>query len=257
MGSRIIVGDVHGCLRTLKALVAKLPPNIPITISGDLIDRGPYSAGVVQYCIDNNIEVTVGNHEKMMLKFFETYPDFSTDGRAIRDDIWLMNGGAGTLHSYGFELTSLGYYSFSVEAKDENSLKLFKKHIEYFKTLPIYRVYEDVVNEDGRKLVVSHSSINKVWKWSDKKRKEYSKSFEETVIWGRPNTINDVPEIFNAFGHTPQSTGPRIKVPYANLDTGCCFSKKESREAGYGVLTALMYPEMVIYQQENVDDEVL
>lgn len=60
-----------------------------------------------------------------------------------------------------------------------------------------------------------------------------------------------------SFEHTPQDKGPRIKVPFANLDTGCCYGKREHREAGYGVLTALMYPEMVVYQQENIDDEVL
>jgi serine/threonine protein phosphatase 1 len=51
---------------------------------------------------------------------------------------------------------------------------------------------------------------------------------------------------FHIFGHTP------IKKPYfhrrfANIDTGCAF-----KDAG-GSLTALEYPSLKIYQQENID----
>lgn len=56
----LCVGDIHGCLSTLKALIAKAGPVDQIISVGDLIDRGPDSLGVVQYCIDNNIQVCLG-----------------------------------------------------------------------------------------------------------------------------------------------------------------------------------------------------
>lgn len=56
----LIIGDIHGCLSTLKELIAKAGPVDQIISVGDLIDRGPDSLGVVKYCIDNNIQVCLG-----------------------------------------------------------------------------------------------------------------------------------------------------------------------------------------------------
>ena len=56
----LCVGDIHGCLSTLKALIAKAGPVSQIISVGDLIDRGPDSFGVIKYCIENNIQVCLG-----------------------------------------------------------------------------------------------------------------------------------------------------------------------------------------------------
>ena len=69
-------------------------------------------------------------------------------------------------------------------------------------------------------------------------------------MWGRPNHIRPITGIFNVFGHTPIKNGPRIKSCYANIDTGCCYKKYP----GLGVLTALQFPGMIVYSQENIDE---
>ena len=56
----LVIGDIHGCLSTLKALIAKAGPVSQIISVGDLIDRGPDSLGVIKYCIENNIQVCLG-----------------------------------------------------------------------------------------------------------------------------------------------------------------------------------------------------
>ena len=43
----LVIGDIHGCLSTLKALIAKAGPVDSIISVGDLIDRGPDSFGVI------------------------------------------------------------------------------------------------------------------------------------------------------------------------------------------------------------------
>ena len=235
MKSRIVIGDVHGCYLTLMALLMKLPKGIPITISGDLIDRGPRSREVVQWCIDNNIDVTMGNHEQMMAE-----EDKGT---------WLHNGGYQCLESYGCQVVQTGYGQSSIYFPDDKMAVIYDEHRAYMANLPLFLEYKDVVDAHGRYLVVSHSSINNVWKWDDKRRKDQFRSFKQAIVWGRPNTIKDVKEIYNIFGHTPVEDGPKIKVPFANVDTGACFHG----HVGYGVLTALQYPEMIVYQQENVD----
>ena len=55
-----IFGDVHGHSKVLQALYAQVNvkfPNLEQWYScGDLVDRGPDSHGVIQFCIDHNIQ---------------------------------------------------------------------------------------------------------------------------------------------------------------------------------------------------------
>ena len=47
----LVIGDVHGCLDELRALLDVLSPHPDehLVFCGDLVDKGPDSAGVVQY----------------------------------------------------------------------------------------------------------------------------------------------------------------------------------------------------------------
>lgn len=66
----IVVGDVHGCLNELKALldlVQYQPQEDRLIVAGDLVDRGPDSAGVVKY-VRAHGECVLGNHEGKLLR---------------------------------------------------------------------------------------------------------------------------------------------------------------------------------------------
>ena len=64
--SYFVIGDVHGCLHELQELITLLNPSDKDTLvfAGDLVDRGPDSAGVVRYVrgLPNTVLVQ-GNHE--------------------------------------------------------------------------------------------------------------------------------------------------------------------------------------------------
>ena len=45
-----VIGDVHGCINTLKELIDKLPVNANLIFVGDLCDKGKYSKDVLNYC---------------------------------------------------------------------------------------------------------------------------------------------------------------------------------------------------------------
>lgn len=76
MSNNYIISDVHGCMKTLKALVeTKLQAVAGDTIYflGDLINKGPDSKGVVDYVFEldkRGIKVVslIGNHEVVFLK---------------------------------------------------------------------------------------------------------------------------------------------------------------------------------------------
>ena len=108
-GQRVyVVGDIHGCLDRLEALhgliaedLAERPVAEPLLVHlGDYVDRGPDSAGVVALLAggaalpDVPIVNLMGNHEHMMLAAVAS-------GETEAADLWLANGGADSLLSWG------------------------------------------------------------------------------------------------------------------------------------------------------------
>ena len=71
-----IIGDVHGCLDTLCALIEKLPQkwDSQIIFTGDLIDRGSKSCEVVDLVKEHNYACVLGNHEELMLEYYHAIP---------------------------------------------------------------------------------------------------------------------------------------------------------------------------------------
>lgn len=225
----IIIGDIHGNYDTLIALLNMIPKDEEILLCGDLIDRGPKSCQVVQWCIDNNINSVTGNHEEMMV-------DWSIN-KDFKNDLWLQNGGQETLDSYLLSNGSMDW-------------KLFDEHCEWMSNLPVYIEDKLVKNDEGRHLVVSHSNVGNVWHIRSPDSNLYLRNFRSNVAWSRPKTIKDIPNVYNVIGHTPQPYGARIRKPFANIDTGCCYPV-----AGYGKLTALQFPKMILYSHQNIDGD--
>src|SRR2546429_477752 len=86
MSEIALIGDVHGCYTTLRALIQKIPQNMKICFVGDLVDRGKDSRKVVEFVKENNYDCILGNHEV----FYMGYDRVT----------WLNNGGEETLKSY-------------------------------------------------------------------------------------------------------------------------------------------------------------
>jgi serine/threonine protein phosphatase 1 len=100
MPERIIaIGDIHGCLAALRALLDAIQPTGDDTIVtlGDYVDRGPDSCGVLKSLIalsrQTDLAPLLGNHDEMMLAICR--------GRVDLLDEWLHFGGDATLASYG------------------------------------------------------------------------------------------------------------------------------------------------------------
>jgi serine/threonine protein phosphatase 1 len=97
-GHRIfVVGDIHGHLATFKALLhrLRLKPEDRVICLGDMIDRGPDSAGLVALLrSDPQLICIKGNHEHMAIQCvrangtFEAWPP------------WMQRGGKSTYGSY-------------------------------------------------------------------------------------------------------------------------------------------------------------
>ena len=98
--SRLIaIGDVHGCIHALDALLTAIAPmpSDQIVFLGDLIDQGRDTAAVLDRVIELKsrcrVVVIQGNHEEILL-------NVSDSVEALRS--WENCGGVSTLNSYHF-----------------------------------------------------------------------------------------------------------------------------------------------------------
>ena len=72
-GRDLVVGDVHGCFRTLARALSQLgfdPSCDRLFAVGDLVDRGPHSEDALSWLEEKFHVVTLGNHERPYLNWF-------------------------------------------------------------------------------------------------------------------------------------------------------------------------------------------
>lgn len=256
-----IIGDVHGCINTLKALLKKIDTTEKIIFVGDLIDRGPGSKEVIDLIIQNKYYSVLGNHEDLMIE-----ADGEKFDSRLVETTWSLNGG-----------------SVVVDSSDYNTSKDYL--ISYIKSLPRYLIFDDELDINDRCLLVTHAAsidffenyeYHKSLQLSEKTDFEkveidhYISNCEELMLWNRNIPKKSSNKYFNVFGHTPidsfifdkngdlkikskHLTSEKVvihyKKGYANIDTGACYSYSKYR----GKLTAMHFPSMTIIQQENID----
>lgn len=113
---RIVIGDVHGHYDGLMLLLDAISATAAdqIFFLGDLIDRGPKSAQVVEFVRSHHYPCVLGNHEQMLL---ESFPQGQVFAPALQ--AWLHSGGKTTMASY-------------------DNAELLLEHIAWMQTLPLH-----------------------------------------------------------------------------------------------------------------------
>jgi serine/threonine protein phosphatase 1 len=113
---RIVIGDVHGHYKGLMRLMEAIAPTSDdeIYFLGDLIDRGPQSAQVVNFVKENRYRCLLGNHEQMLLNVLS-----SPNTPASMIQTWLYSGGQATISSY-------------------EKATIPQEHLEWMRTLPTH-----------------------------------------------------------------------------------------------------------------------
>jgi serine/threonine protein phosphatase 1 len=216
------VGDVHGNLDLLQALLAEIardalasqPTWRPLLIFvGDYIDRGPASAGVLDAILSLKrssafeVRALKGNHEEAMLKFLED----SSFGPT-----WVRFGGADTLASYGvappgLDLDGSGWAATQA-ALDE---ALSPAHREFLETLELMVRVGDYA--------FVHAGVDP--------EESLERQVEHDVLWIRGEFLTSkLPrDGVVVHGHTP-SDQPQVLANRIGIDTGAYAT---------GLLTAL------------------
>jgi serine/threonine protein phosphatase 1 len=213
-GRLFAVGDIHGCVDELAALMRSIAPGRGDTVVfvGDYVDRGPSANDVIELLIDaehSEAEMVFlkGNHEDMMLSFLG-YPGHYGES-------FLFNGGAQTLESYGIGEDELNEVESRIPAT----------HVDFLKRLgtSYYRPPYFFV----------HAGIAPL--------RQLEEQIVEDMLWIRQEFIFH-PHQTGAtvvFGHTPMRA-VMVDLPYKlGIDTGLVYG---------GKLTCLEFTEGVSYQ---------
>jgi len=228
----ICIGDIHGCIKTLEALLKEIEnrwPGEQIMFVGDFVDRGPNSKAVVDLVKGNGWDAVAGNHDLMFVQAVKY-------GRT-RD--FFTNGGRTTLRSYG-------------KGKD-GDWHIDLDHISWLESLPLYKDYPDIVNAFGLSLRIQHASLAPWYANNiDSACGPNAVNDETSLVWYRGDCAI-LPEIYQVHGHTTIKE-PYITSKWAMIDTGCAYAGKNPDITTLG-LTAFRFENGEWFTQKNADGE--
>ena len=211
------IGDIHGELLKLQALYAKIlrhrethfeDSHLRLVCLGDYVDRGPDSAGVVEFLLhvskQAGIEVTclAGNHEDLMIKALS-----SPNAQPFEN--WMAAGGDATLESY----------------QRSDRYGLLHQHVDWLRTLP------NISIDHAARQIFVHAGVLP---------DEFPQANGETCMWTRSTKFLNVANWKGSrlegwtvvHGHTPvprndpevhSGAGTRV-----NVDTGAVFGGRLS-----------------------------
>jgi len=187
--ARHVIGDVHGCGKALRSLIAalKVRPDDELIFVGDYIDRGPNSRDVIDQLIELQQQCRVialrGNHEVMLQAVAMCGMDPAT---------WMRSGGKATVTSYGGSIH-----------------KIPSRHLDFFQGLQ--RFYETETE------IFVHAMYNPL--------QPVAEQDEELTYWQHlPNPL-PMPHVSGKrvyVGHTPQANGEILRRDHLiGVDTYC------------------------------------
>ena len=198
-----VIGDIHGRDDLFAALIEAIErddreageADTTVVLLGDLVDRGPDSAGVIDRAIDwgqqRKVRYIAGNHEEMFLAAFK-------DKGMLRH--FVKHGGRETILSYG--IPRKRYNELSINELQEELPKIVpKSHRKFLKT------FEEIIFVGDYALV--HAGIDPKRPLDEQKRKDmlwirekflqHDGAYSHVVVHGH-TIFDDVADAGNRIG---------------------------------------------------------
>ena len=211
---RVVIGDVHGHYEGLMLLLEQIAPasEDQVYFLGDLIDRGPKSAEVVEFVKENDYPCLLGNHEQMLLNIMN-----GRNASPTNMQTWLYSGGQATIASY-------------------QSATIPKQHLDWFESLPTYLDLGDFwlthAGVDPRKTVQEQTAEELCWIRDEFHRIEQPYFADKLIVVGHTITFT-LPGVVP--GNLAQGQG------WLDIDTGAYHPRS-------GWLTGLDITNKLVYQ---------
>jgi serine/threonine protein phosphatase 1 len=217
---QIVIGDVHGHYAGLIALthLLNLAEDDQLYFLGDLIDRGPQSAQVIEYVRSHGYPCLRGNHEEMLMEAFPNNQVHQGNFKA-----WLYSGGSTTLDSY------------------EGDTARLLADVQWLRTLPLYLDLGDIW--------LVHAGVNPQRSLEEQSSHEFCWIRDEFHFYPQPFFADKT----IITGHTITFTLPGLKAGkiaqgkgWLNIETGAYHPRS-------GWLTALDWTNQSVYQVNVFD----
>jgi serine/threonine protein phosphatase 1 len=181
MNNIYAISDIHGEYDLFLKMLEEINFSEvdKLIILGDVLDRGKQPLEILEYIIEkDNIEMIMGNHEKMFLDFVLAKNE---SDKYFAYHVWMNNGGYTTLMEY-----------------DKLNTETQNKIINYIKALPLYKTIDSYIlvhsglNMSGLKLNLDINGIIEAQE-------------EDDFLWSREDFYNfkAVDDYTIIFGHTP------------------------------------------------------
>ncbi|MBW1981888.1 MAG: serine/threonine protein phosphatase [Deltaproteobacteria bacterium] len=214
----IVIGDIHGCLQKLEALMQRIDPRPgrdQLVFLGDYIDRGEDSYGVLDYLVEVKKKYPqtiflMGNHEKMFLDFLA----------GEEQALFLHNGGVSTLKNYLDKLDNFNAATGEDWAAHVLEHLLPEAHKEFLEDLLPYYETED--------FIMVHAGL--------REGVPLEKQSLEDLVWIREEFLYSEKDFGKRviFGHTPFAR-PLVLFNKIGIDTGAVYGN---------TLTCVLLPEL-------------
>jgi len=218
----IIIGDIHGCIDEFKELLEKLELKTTdnIFFIGDLIDRGPDSAGVVKKCRDLSlsykVKLILGNHEEKFLRYLQHIENKTGLEKQMKgtDDFAPLIAGVGQQE---IDFLKSAYYTISLK---EEKTTLLHGGISTKVKFPFPETYSYLEHSPkklkGIDLITKVRYLNPEGKFVSLNEETEADRYWAEVYDGSFGHIY--------FGHQPFMQETPKEFDYATgLDTGCVF----------------------------------
>jgi serine/threonine protein phosphatase 1 len=230
MAASYAIGDIHGCNRTLNALLQRLAlrGGDTVVFLGDYIDRGPDSKGVMDTVFrlrEEGIRTVClrGNHEQMLLDSLPSPADLYN---------WTRNGGDKVLANFGVK----------------HPTEIPEKYLQFFQDTLLHAVVGDYIFVHG----------GPDWNTPDE-----ILTNPQVVMWARwwydKIDYDWLGKRYILHGHTPEKLDTILQQVqaldtqrYLNLDNGCVYA---GRRPGLGNLLAFCLETKELYKQVNLESD--
>jgi len=229
-GRDFVVGDVHGCFSLLQDQLASLaydPRYDRLFSVGDLIDRGPESASLLDVVSRNRIKAIRGNHEDMILRWYGGCT--SSDQLLANGGEWFiaMDDGTGRARKFASFMASLPY---AIEIETREGLIAFLHADAPHDDWP---ELAQMLETEGRDSMMLRRLLWQRTRWHERKEARAGE-FPTTLgaLFGLPSTglkpfdcdphriIRGVTAVI--VGHTPVRE-PIVRGNVINIDTGAVY----------------------------------
>lgn len=231
-----VISDIHGCFNQFMAMVEKIEKKdkeYKLIIAGDIIDRGPQTAEMLQWAMkygnqpNGRVKVLMGNHEELILDWYN-----------LQFREWLKEG------CKNYEPIPKSGFDFYKVAEQQNwtTEEKIRPIIDFFRQLP----YFEVIDTKERKTIVAHA-----WAPREERMKQILSGAALTYtdksifLWDRRlDEAYDSQEYRLIHGHTPTvNEGNKTKAKVhrhhnvINVDCGSNFPKLGGRMAALCIET--------------------